>query len=139
MKKIVSLVLVLAMALICSAAFAEGGIPADQIKVGYIYIGDENEGYTAAHYEGAKEMMAELGLSEDQVIIKWNIPETEEAYDAAVDLAEAGCNIIFANSFSFESYVIQAASEYPDVQPCHRLPGGFLRPVQHAQLLHLHL
>ena len=50
MKKIVSLVLVLAMALICSAAFAEGGIPADQIKVGYIYIGDENEGYTAAHY-----------------------------------------------------------------------------------------
>lgn len=119
MKKIVSLVLVLAMALICSAAFAEGGIPADQIKVGYIYIGDENEGYTAAHYEGAKEMMAELGLSEDQVIIKWNIPETEEAYDAAVDLAEAGCNIIFANSFSFESYVIQAASEYPDVQFCH--------------------
>lgn len=121
MKKIVSLVLVLvlAMALICSAAFAEGGIPADQIKVGYIYIGDENEGYTAAHYEGAKEMMAELGLPEDQVIIKWNIPETEEAYDAAVDLAEAGCNIIFANSFSFESYVIQAASEYPDVQFCH--------------------
>lgn len=119
MKKIVSLVLVLAMALICSSAFAEGGIPADQIKVGYIYIGDENEGYTAAHYEGAKEMMAELGLSEDQVIIKWNIPETEEAYDAAVDLAEAGCNIIFANSFSFESYVIQAASEYPDVQFCH--------------------
>ena len=119
MKKIVSLVLVLAMALICSAAFAEGGIPADQIKVGYIYVGDENEGYTAAHYEGAKEMMAELGLSEDQVIIKWNIPETEEAYDAAVDLAEAGCNIIFANSFSFESYVIQAASEYPDVQFCH--------------------
>ena len=61
MKKIVSLVLVLAMALICSAAFAEGGIPADQIKVGYIYIGDENEGYTAAHYEGAKEMMADAG------------------------------------------------------------------------------
>lgn len=119
MKKIVSLVLVLAMALICSAAFAEGGIPADQIKVGYIYIGDENEGYTAAHYEGAKEMMAELGLSEDQVIIKWNVPETEEAYDAAVDLAEAGCNIILANSFSFESYVIQAAGEYPDVQFCH--------------------
>ena len=95
------------------------GRHSDQIKVGYIYIGDENEGYTAAHYEGAKEMMAELGLSEDQVIIKWNIPETEEAYDAAVDLAEAGCNIIFANSFSFESYVIQAASEYPDVQFCH--------------------
>ena len=120
MKKIVSLVLVLAMALICSAAFAEGGIPADQIKVGYIYVGDENEGYTAAHYEGAKEMAAALGLDMNtQVIVKWNVPETEEAYDAAVDLAEAGCNIIFANSFSHESYVIQAAGEYPDVQFCH--------------------
>lgn len=120
MKKIVSLVLVLAMALICSAAFAEGGIPADQIKVGYIYVGDENEGYTAAHYEGAKEMAATLGLDMDtQVIVKWNVPETEEAYDAAVDLAEAGCNIIFANSFSHESYVMQAASEYPNVQFCH--------------------
>ena len=120
MKKIVSLVLVLAMALICSAAFAEGGIPADQIKVGYIYVGDENEGYTAAHYEGAKEMAAALGLDMNtQVIVKWNVPETEEAYDAAVDLAEAGCNIIFANSFSHESYVMQAASEYPDVQFCH--------------------
>lgn len=120
MKKIVSLVLVLAMALICSAAFAEGGIPADQIKVGYIYIGDENEGYTAAHYEGAKEMAATLGLDmKTQVVVKWNIPETEEAYDAAVSLAEEGCNIIFANSFSFESYVIEAAREYPNVQFCH--------------------
>lgn len=118
MKKIVSLVLVLAMALICTAAFAEG-IPADQIKVGYIFIGDENEGYTAAHYEGAKAMMAALGLTEDQVIIKWTIPETEACYDAAVDLAEAGCNIIFANSFGHETYMMQVAAEYPEVEFCH--------------------
>ena len=118
MKKIVSLVLVLAMALICTAAFAEG-IPADQIKVGYIFVGDENEGYTAAHYEGAKAMMAALGLTDDQVIIKWTIPETEACYDAAVDLAEAGCDIIFANSFGHETYMMQVAAEYPDVQFCH--------------------
>ena len=118
MKKIVSLVLVLAMALICTAAFAEG-IPADQIKVGYIFVGDENEGYTAARYEGAKAMMAALGLTDDQVIIKWTIPETEACYDAAVDLAEAGCNIIFANSFGHETYMMQVAAEYPDIQFCH--------------------
>ena len=118
MKKIVSLVLILAMALICTAAFAEG-IPADQIKVGYIFVGDENEGYTAAHYEGAKAMMAALGLTDDQVIIKWTIPETEACYDAAVDLAEAGCNIIFANSFGHETYMMQVAAEYPDIQFCH--------------------
>ena len=118
MKKIVSLVLVLAMAFICTAAFAEG-IPADQVKVGYIFVGDENEGYTAAHYEGAKAMMAALGLTDDQVIIKWTIPETEACYDAAVDLAEAGCDIIFANSFGHETYMMQVAAEYPDIQFCH--------------------
>lgn len=119
MKKLVSLVLVMIMALICASAAVAEGVPADQIKVSYIYIGDENEGYTAAHYEGAKEMMKTLGLTDEQVIIKWCVPETEECYDAAVDLAEAGCNIIFANSFSHESYVMQAAAEYPKIQFCH--------------------
>ena len=118
MKKILSLVLIAAMALIGTAALAEG-IPADEITVGYIYIGDENEAYTAAHYEGAKAMAEALGLSEDQIIIKWNTAETEACYDAAIDLAEAGCDIIFGNSFNFESYMIEAAREYPDIQFCH--------------------
>lgn len=118
MKKILSMVLIAAMALIGTAALAEG-IPADEITVGYIYIGDENEAYTAAHYEGAKAMAEALGLSEDQIIIKWNTAETEACYDAAIDLAEAGCDIIFGNSFNFESYMIEAAREYPDIQFCH--------------------
>ena len=92
---------------------------ASDIKVGIMYIGDENEGYTAAHMEGIDEMMEALGLSEDQVIEKTLIPEDESCYDAAVDLAEQGCNIIFGNSFGFESYMLQAAAEYPDVQFCH--------------------
>lgn len=28
------------------------GVAASDIKVGFIFIGDENEGYTYAHYEG---------------------------------------------------------------------------------------
>lgn len=92
---------------------------ASNIKVGFIFVGDENEGYTYAHYLGAQEMQESLGLTAEQVIYKWNIPENEECYDAAVDLAEQGCNIIFANSFGHEDYMIQAAKEYPDVQFCH--------------------
>lgn len=92
---------------------------ASVIKVGVIYIGDENEGYTAAHMAGIDEMMAELGLSEDQVIEKTLIPEDESCYDAAVDLADQGCNIIFGTSFGHESYLLQAAAEYPDIQFCH--------------------
>lgn len=94
-------------------------VTASDIKVGVIYIGDENEGYTAAHMAGIDAMMAELGLAENQVIEKTLIPEDESSYDAAVDLADQGCNIIFATSFGHESYVIQAATEFPEIQFCH--------------------
>ncbi len=95
------------------------GVAASDIKVGFIFIGDENEGYTYAHYKGALEMKEELGLTDEQVIYKWNTPEDENCYDAAVDLAEQGCDIIFATSFSYEDYILQAAEEYPEVQFCH--------------------
>ena len=100
-------------------AASTGGIAKEDIKVGFIYIGDENEGYTAAHYKGAMEMKEALGLSDDQIIVKWNVPEDETCKDAAMDLADQGCSIIFANSFGHESYMLEAAKEYPDVQFCH--------------------
>ena len=120
MKKLVSLVLALAMCLVCFAnvAMAEG-VAKEDLKVGVIFIGDENEGYTAAHYEGIKAMMETLGLSDEQVIIKWNVPEDENCEDEAFDLAELGCQIVFGNSFGFETYMMSAAAEYPDVQFCH--------------------
>ncbi|MEG2355471.1 MAG: BMP family ABC transporter substrate-binding protein [Clostridia bacterium] len=100
------------------SAVAEG-VPADKIKVGFIYIGDENEGYTYSHYKGALEMKKTFGLTDEQIIVKWLVPESEACYEAAVDLAEQGCNIIFANSFGMESYLFQAAKEYPNIQFCH--------------------
>jgi basic membrane protein A len=96
-----------------------GGVAKEDLKVGFVFIGDENEGYTAAHYKGAMEMKEALGLADDQIIVKWNIPEDETAQDAAMDLADQGCQIVFANSFGHESYVIEAAKEYPEVQFCH--------------------
>lgn len=92
---------------------------APDIKIGVIYIGDENEGYTESHMLGIDAMMEALGLSADQVIEKTNIPEDESCYDAAVDLADSGCNVIFATSFGHESYLLQAASEFPDVEFFH--------------------
>ena len=85
------------------------------LKIGVILVGDENEGYTYAHIEGIEEAKAALGLSNDQVIYKYSIPENEACYDTAVDLAEQGCSLIFSNSFSHETYMIQAAEEYPNV------------------------
>ena len=100
------------------AAASGNAVSKDDLKVGVIFVGDENEGYTAAHYEGIKSMISELGLSEDQVIIKFNIPEGDECLTAAQDLADQGCQIVFSNSFGHEDYMIQAAKEFPDVQFC---------------------
>ena len=129
-KKALSIILTAVMAVGmmtgCGAQASDGSSSADgngaadsDFKVGIMYIGDENEGYTAAHMAGIDGMMENLGLDDSQVIEKTNIPEDESAYDAAVDLAEQGCDIIFANSCGQESYVIQAAPEYPDIQFCH--------------------
>ncbi|WP_294372720.1 BMP family ABC transporter substrate-binding protein [uncultured Clostridium sp.] len=132
MKKAISTLLALSMAALmligCGSGGATGGsstedknasTEASKIKVGVIYIGDENEGYTEAHMKGISEMKKSLGLADNQIIEKKSIPEDEKCYDAAVDLAEEGCNIIFSNSFGHEDYIIQAAKEYPEIQFCH--------------------
>ena len=128
MKKVLSLLLVMVMTLSLAACgssengsseTAGEGVSASDIKIGYIFIGDENEGYTAAHYEAANAVKEKFDLSDDQMIVKWTVPEDESCYDAAVDLADQGCDIIFANSFGFEDYILQAAAEYPEVQFCH--------------------
>ena len=92
---------------------------ASSFKVGVIYIGDENEGYTEAHMKGIREMKSSLGLSDEQVIEKKGIGEDENCYDAAVDLADQGCNYIIATSFGHESYLLMAAKEYPEIQFSH--------------------
>ena len=121
MKK--SIALVLALAVMTSGLFAakkeKKSKKTSAFKVGVIYIGDENEGYTEAHMKGVAEMKKALGLSDSQVIEKKGIPESEKAYDAAVDLAEQGCTYIIATSFGHESYLIQAAKEYPKIVFAH--------------------
>ena len=92
----------------------ETAAPAD-VKIGLICVHDENSGYDAAHIDGLKTAVAELGLDESALVIKYNIPEDETCHDTAVDLAEEGCNIIFSDSYGHQSYMLQAASEYPEV------------------------
>ena len=119
MKKVLSLVLVLAMVLMFSAVASADAIPADQIKVGLILLHDENIGYDEIHLNGFMEMVKALGLTEEQYSIKYNVPESEVCYDKAIELVDEGCDIIFADSFGHESYLLQAAAEHPEVQFCH--------------------
>ena len=94
-------------------------IPAD-FKIGMICLHDENSTYDNNFIQALRQVQKDLGLSDDQVVIVTTIGEDSSCYDAAVDLAKnKGCKVIFADSFGHESFMKQAAQEYPEVQFCH--------------------
>ena len=88
-------------------------------KVGLICLHDENSTYDLNFINSLEAAKKNLGLSDDQILIKKNIPESNECKEAAADLADHGCDIIFADSFGHEPYLLEAAAEYPEVQFCH--------------------
>ncbi len=121
MKKAVSVALTLALSMTMLTGFtcsAEESSVSD-MKVGFIFLHDENSTYDLNFMNAAKEACEALGVSEDQFIFRTNIPEGQECYDAACELADAGCSVVFADSFGHEDYMIQAAKEFPEVQFCH--------------------
>ena len=86
------------------------------VKVGFIYLHDENSTYDLNFLNAAKAACEKAGVP---YINKIGIPEGNECYEAASELVDEGCNIVFADSFGHEDYMIQAAIDYPDVQFCH--------------------
>ena len=93
-------------------------VPED-FKIGFIGLHGESSTYDKNFIDAVLRYQEALGLSNEQVIIKRDVAETEKCYEAAVDLVSQGCDIIFANSFGHEPYIAQAAEEFPDVEFCH--------------------
>ena len=142
-KKALSLAIALIMVLTLGAAFAscsdlggddkdytiESPLPAKELtstvtvpsdfKIGFIFLHDENSTYDANFINAAKTVKSVLNLTDDQVLFKKNIGEDDSCYNAAKELANAGCKVIFADSFGHEDYMLQAAKEFPNVQFCH--------------------
>ena len=141
MKKFVSLALCLLMVFGCVSVFAscntgnetkgltESPLPAPELKsdvtvpaefkIGFIFLHDENSTYDANFINAANEIKKVFNLTDDQVIMKKNIPESDDCYNAAIELADKGCKIVFADSFGHESFMLEAAKARPEVQFCH--------------------
>ncbi len=117
MKKLFAILLCLTLVLSSfSMALAFDPVSKDDIKLGFLYIGDVTDmGYTYAHHQGTLYMQAALGLSDDQILIKKNVPEDSSAETAIRELVEQGCTAIFATSFGFMDYMAELSEEFPEV------------------------
>ncbi len=122
-QRIIALVLALAMVFAfaaCSKAPAKDDKgdkkDTEKVKIGLICLHDENSTYDLNFINGFKAACEKKGAEYE--IVK-NIPESNACYEAAADLADRGCDIVFADSFGHESFMLQAAKEFPDVEFCH--------------------
>lgn len=99
----------------CSAKDDSNKAKSD-LTVGFIFLHDENSTYDKNFITAAEEACEKAGV---KILKKTNIPEGNECYEAAAQLVDEGCDIIFADSFGHEDYIIQAARKFPEVQFLH--------------------
>lgn len=94
-----------------------------KIKIGVIHLTDpaEGSGYTYTHDLGIQGMQQNLGLSDDQIIRKNNVSDTDEkaTEEAIQECVDEGCNIIFATSWGYMKKVAEMAEKYPDIYFSH--------------------
>ena len=87
-----------------------------KVKIGFILLHDKNSTYDNNFIVAIKNACKKLGV---KYVIETNVPEDSTCYDSAVNLVKKGCNIVFANSFGHEEYIMNAAKKYPKVEFCH--------------------
>jgi basic membrane protein A len=121
-KKTLSLFLSMVMLISLAAVQVHAVMPAvskEDLKVGAVFIGPSDDGFTGAHYNGIEKMKEAVGLSDEQILYKFNVPENSECESAMRELVDKGCQIIFGNSWGYMNYMEELAEEYPDVVFSH--------------------
>ena len=113
MKKFFLLVAVIASMFVF---FSEVEAAGSNVKVGFIFLHDENATYDLNFMNAAKIACENAGV---EYIFKTNIPETEICYETALEMVNQGCNIIFSDSFGHEEFLIKTAKKFPHIQFCH--------------------
>ena len=121
MKKLLTIVMALALAIVAcvscgNTSSSDNGSQKQTVKAGLITLHDENSTYDKNFIDAFKAACEAKGID---YTIKSGVPEGNECYDAAAELADAGCNFIFADSFGHESFLLRAAKEFPNVQFSH--------------------
>lgn len=120
MKKLLALGLAATVAVAGLGALAGcGGRAGDSIKVGFIALHDDNSTYDKNFLDAIRQACKNKNIPDENLIIRTGVPEEQDCYDKAADLADLGCDVVFADSFGHEPFIMQAAQEFPEVQFCH--------------------
>ncbi len=98
-------------------------ISKEDLKIGVLYIGSASEtsGYTYAHEIGIQGMANNIGLSDDQIVRKESVSDSDEkAIKAALqDCVDKKCNVIFTTSWGYMNQTEKFAKKYPDIYFAH--------------------
>lgn len=90
------------------------------VKIGLICLHDSSSTYDKNFIDSMTAAVENLGeRAAGDAVIKTGVDESKDAYDAAKDLVKQGCNVIFADSFGHEPFILEAAEQYKNVQFCH--------------------
>ena len=137
-KKIIAVLLavVLVGALFagCSAKDDSNKAKSD-LTVGFIFLHDENSTYDKNFITAAEEACEKAGV---KILKKTNIPEGNECYNAAADLVDEGCDIVFADSLVMKTIsfrLLRSSLKFSSfMQPAQRLIQKALTTI--IMLLH---
>jgi basic membrane protein A len=95
-------------------------IAASDLKVGVLYTSDpdkETSGFTYEHHAGILAMQKTLGLADEQIVIRSNVPDTDTQTVEYVlrEFAAVGVNIVFTASDGYAEVCAKAAVDYPNI------------------------
>lgn len=116
MKKLLTILLVLALSLTLCCGLVACNKNNTEVKVGLICLHGESSTYDKNFIDAFKAGCKAKGV---ELVIKTDVHENNECYDAAEDLIDQGCNIIFADSFGHEAFLYKSAQEHSDVTFAH--------------------
>ena len=88
---------------------------ADPMKVGFIYVGPIGDlGWSFQHDQSRLAAEKQFGGRIKTTFVE-NVPEGPDAEKVMADLANSGHQLIFATSFGFMNYAVNAARRFPKV------------------------
>jgi simple sugar transport system substrate-binding protein len=88
---------------------------AEPLKVGFIYLGPVGDfGWTYQHDIARQQAVAKFGDKIKTTFVE-SVPEGPDSEKVLNDLANSGHKLIFATSFGYMNYVLNAAKKHPDV------------------------